>query len=547
MSKPGREEIARREIGVTLISKGWSQLLSLFFLITVFLVPITQLLIDGGRGLELSFASVSSEENGAWTARFARANRGVLKTIDLLERDLEDKSFLRSALLPPLQYLLTKYLGQGNEKVVPGRGGQLFYRPAVDTLIGPPFLDKDRQQLRAQGNEVWEEPVQPDPVRAIRRFGAELGSQNIGLVLLPVPVKAAIRPAPLLLKKVNAPLANRSWDDFVKQLQETGLEVFDIRRQLYDYEISPGDAYLATDTHWSPAAMEMVADRLGDFLMERYEGLSGNVGYRFHQFEESGKGDLHRMLRLAEGNSLFSSETVTIRQVLTPAGTFWQSDRKSPVLLLGDSFTNIYSSPGLGLGSGGGFAEHLSSRLQRPVDLLARNDDGAFSSREMLASELRHGRDRLAGKRVVVWEFSERELSLGDWKDIDMTPGNPQPSEFFSLAPGERAEVQAVVAEISRSPRPGTIPYRDNIITIHVVDLQGDKVTESKNQALVYGFGMRDNTMTPLASLRPGDRVSLTLLSWVEKETEYGSYRRTSLDDEMTELELPNWGVLNDN
>lgn len=546
MNKPGREEIARREIGVTLISKGWSRLLSLFFLFTVSLVPITQLLIDGGRGLELSFAPVSSEENGSWTARFVRANRGVLKTIDLLERDLEDKSFLRSTLLPPLQYFLTKYLGQGNEKVVPGRSGQLFYRPAVDYLIGPPFLDKNRQQQRAQGTEVWEQPLQPDPVRAIQGFAAQLGSQNIGLVVLPVPVKAAIRPAPLLLKKVNTPLANRSWDDFVKQLQEAGVEVFDIRRQLYDYEISAGDAYLATDTHWSPAAMEMVAERLGYFLLERYEGLSGSVAYRFHQLEESGIGDLHRMLRLAEGSSLFSAETVTMRQVLTPAGTFWQPDRKSPVLLLGDSFTNIYSSPGLGLGSGGGFAEHLSSRLQRPVDLLARNDDGAFSSREMLASELRHGRDRLAEKRVVVWEFNERELSLGDWKEIDMTPGELQPSEFFSLAPGERAEVQAVIAEISRSPRPGTIPYRDNIVTMHIVDLQGDKVTENKNQALVYGFGMRDNMMTPLASLRPGDRVSLRLSSWEEKETEYGSYRRTSLDDEMTELELPNWGVLND-
>ncbi len=292
--------------------------------------------------------------------------------------------------------------------------------------------------------------------------------------------------------------------------------------------------------------MELVADRLADFLLERYEGISGDGAYRFHLLEESGTGDLLRMLRLAEGSSIYSSETITMRQVLTPAGEFWQPDRKGPVLLLGDSFTNIYSSPGLGLGSGGGLAEHLSARLQRPVDLLARNDDGAFSSREMLAAELRHGRDRLAGKRVVIWEFSERELSLGDWKETDMKPGKASPTLFFSLAPGERADVQAVVAEVSRSPRPGTIPYRDNIVTMHLVDLQGDKVEESKNQALVYGFGMRDNVMTPLASLRPGDRVSLRLTPWEEAEAEYGSYRRTSLEDEMTELELPNWGILND-
>ncbi len=252
MNTTGREEVARREIGVTLISKGWSRLLSLFFLFSVFLVPLTQLLIDGGRGVELSFASVQRAGNGSWTASFRGVNRGVLKTIDLLERDLEDKSFLRSMLLPPIQYLLVKYLGQGNEKVVPGRSGQLFYRPAVDYLIGPPFLDKNRQLQRTQGNEVWEEPSHPDPVRAIRLFGAQLASQGIDLVVLPVPVKAAVRAAPLLLKKIDTPLANRSWDDFVTQIEATGVTVFDTRNLLYDYELSSGDAYLATDTHWSP-------------------------------------------------------------------------------------------------------------------------------------------------------------------------------------------------------------------------------------------------------------------------------------------------------
>ncbi|MEE4167055.1 MAG: hypothetical protein V2I35_13720 [Desulfocapsaceae bacterium] len=541
-----REEIARREIGVTVISRRCSQFLSIFFLLSVFMVPVIQLAIDKGPGFELSLAASGSNAEGSWTGRLVHGNREILRTIDLLERDLEDRSFLRTLFLPPLQFFFTKYLGQGNEQVVSGRNGQLFFRPAVDYLVGPPFLHKDRLQQRLQGHEIWEEPVFPDPIQSIRTFAGQLALRDIDLVVVPVPVKAAVRPTPLLLENVDGPLVNRSWNSFVEQLENSGAQVFDIRELLHDFETASGSAYLATDTHWSPAAVKLVAGRLAEFLEERYENLGGNDAYRFHRLEVSGIGDLHRMLRLPEKWPLFSGETVEIEQVLTATGAFWQPDRNSPVLLLGDSYTNIYSSPGLAMGTGSGLAEHLSASLQRPVDLLARNDDGAFSSREMLATELRRGRDRLAGKRVVVWEFSERELAFGNWKNTDITLGKPQNSDFFLVPPGESMNIQATIADISSSPRPGTIPYRDNIVTVHLVDLKSEKIAENINQALVYGFGMRDNLMTPLATLRPGDRVSMTLFSWEEKETEYGSYRRTSLDDDMIELELPNWGVINE-
>jgi hypothetical protein len=102
--------------------------------------------------------------------------------------------------------------------------------------------------------------------------------------------------------------------------------------------------------------------------------------------------------------------------------------------------------------------------------------------------------------------------------------------------------VTGVVSAVSRSPRPGAVPYRDNIITLHLIDLQGENGKLAADQALVYCWGMRDNELTGLAALRPGDTVSLALTGWEEVEGEYGSYRRTPLDDEMMELETPNWG-----
>ena len=36
---------------------------------------------------------------------------------------------------------MTGWLGAGNERVYPGRDGWLFYRPDVEYLTGPGFLD----------------------------------------------------------------------------------------------------------------------------------------------------------------------------------------------------------------------------------------------------------------------------------------------------------------------------------------------------------------------------------------------------------------------
>jgi len=125
------------------------------------------------------------------------------------------------------------------------------------------------------------------------------------------------------------------------------------------------------------------------------------------------------MLDLPEGASLFPTETVWVRRVLSPDGTPWRSAREADVLLLGDSFTNIYSLESMGWGPSAGLAEQVSYVLGRPVDRLVQNDAGAFATRAMLQREP----DRLTGKRVVIYQFAARELSFGDWRIIRMRDG----------------------------------------------------------------------------------------------------------------------------
>jgi alginate O-acetyltransferase complex protein AlgJ len=90
----------------------------------------------------------------------------------------------------------------------------------------------------------------------------------------------------------------------------------------------------------------------------------------------------------------------------------------SPRLVLGDSFSNIYSLPTMGWGEAAGFVEHLSLALGRPVDRLVQNDNGASATRLALARDP----DRLASARVVVWQFAARELASGDWVPVSLPP-----------------------------------------------------------------------------------------------------------------------------
>jgi alginate O-acetyltransferase complex protein AlgJ len=130
-------------------------------------------------------------------------------------------------------------------------------------------------------------------------------------------------------------------------------------------------------------------------------------------------GDIVDMLKLTEGQTVFTPRTVTVHQVQDAQGAEWEPDPKGDVLLLGDSFTNVFSAEPMGWGSSAGFGPQLAFALGRPVDVIAQNDSGAFATRQALSRELAGDPKRLDGKRVVVWEFASRELAVGDWKAVD--------------------------------------------------------------------------------------------------------------------------------
>ncbi len=546
--KMSREAIAKIEIGHTAISRYLALALSLFFVGVIFLVPLSQFVVDHGGRKPVSFFQ-SGDKGIKGTQSFTQIvqnkNNDLLQDLHHLESTLEGDSFLKKFFLPLLQYIFSRFLEQGNNKVIIGNEGWLYYWPGVDFLVGQPFLSPEQLQARVKPRAVWEKKVQPDPVKAIVDLKKQLAARGIELLLVPVPTKSSIHPERLSSRSPVRPLANRSWSQFALLMEENGVHLFDARSVLAEYAEKHGEAFLATDTHWTPGAMQVVAEGVAAYIKALSVVGEETTLLQLHPKHIAGLGDIGKMLILPDTVQRYPEQKVEIRQVTTPQREFWQPYRNAEILLLGDSFTNIYSVNSLGWGAGAGFAEHLSYSLQRPLDLLARNDSGAYISREILAGEMRRGRDRLSSKKLVVWQFADRELSQGNWKLIDLSFAEPSGSTAFHVTPpGAKIAVTGVISEISRSPEPGSGPYRDNILTLHLVDLQVAGKALEKGQALVYGWGMRDNQLTEMSALRAGDTISLSLVSWQEVEGEYGSYRRSSLDDEMIELESPNWGEL---
>jgi alginate O-acetyltransferase complex protein AlgJ len=424
---PSREEFAKREIGVTQVAPALARTITLVFLLAISVVPLVEIVGTGVRGSDRpaawsELAELPRASHSRWSEAAARsetpwrsvvlANREVLSRLSRFENALEDESLLGRTLRRPAQRVMAGVLGSGNERVYIGRDGWLFYRPDVEYITGQPFLDRAQLERRIEAAPEWEARPQPDPREAIVRFHRDLHSRGITLIVVPTPMKPGVHPEMLSGSEADGVLQNPSFRQFVDDVRRAGVLVFDPGVRLPSMR-SAEPLYLATDTHWLPETMESAAETVAAFTASgvRLDPVQ-DPGYRIERLEVRNAGDTAAMLGLPNGDALFPPERVWLRRVVLPDGSLWRSSRTADVLLLGDSFSNIYSLESMGWGTSAGFAEHLSYALRRPLDRLVQNDDGAFATRAMLQQEP----DRLDGKRVVIWQFAARELAFGDWK-----------------------------------------------------------------------------------------------------------------------------------
>jgi hypothetical protein len=437
-----REELALLEIEHTTVSPFTVRLLLAFFLIAIAAVPIAEVLAGlrmtasarqtgerpaGAEGIAVAWSHLSTipthirsyvagaENPGLWD-RIVSANRVVLTGLSGFERALENESLIGRALRPPAQLVMTGWLGAGNERVYAGRDRWLFYRQDVEYVIGRAFLDPAQIRRRVRAAPEWTAPPQPDPRRAIVQFRDDLSVRGITLVVMPTPLKPGVHPEMLSRRYTGATgvLQNESYRSFVDDLRKADVVVFDPSEMLATARRS-APQYLISDTHWRPETMEAVAEQLAGFISQHAPlPVIADPGYQVERSEVNNAGDIARMLDLPDTQRLFPTESVFLRRILQPDGSPWASSRDADVLVLGDSFANIYALESMGWGTSAGLVEQLSYTLRRPLDRLVQNDEGSFATRALVSRDP----DRLNGKRVVVYQFAARELAFGDWKEI---------------------------------------------------------------------------------------------------------------------------------
>jgi hypothetical protein len=414
---PSHDEDLRRGVLRTAITQPVARVMCAAFVALIAGVPLGQALLER-----------RNDEPSMLLDLFTRAPTKA--SLHQFEQDLEAASYAKEWVQPRVQERLTRHLRVGNKKAVVGHDRWLYYTPGVMYVGGPGFLDPEVQRLRVQAAvDAGDPPVHPDPRPAVLALHRALAARGIRLVLFPVPDKAAVETRQLHGREPPggggaAPIAhNRDYHRFVAEMRAAGVAVFEPLPPAAVVKAGEPPRYLAQDTHWTPAFMQDVATQLAGFVKANVSLPAVPApALATAPLPVARVGDVVDMLKLPEDQRTFAPQAVTVRQVRDArgaAGALWQPKESGDVLLLGDSFTNVFTLPPMGWGEAAGLAPQLALALGRDVDVIAQNDSGSFATRKLLSEALGAGEDRLAGKRLVIWEFAARELAAGDWRPLD--------------------------------------------------------------------------------------------------------------------------------
>lgn len=421
------------------------------------------------------------------------------------------------------QALLTRYLGLGNRKVVVGEDGWLFYRPDLEAVFGKgPFYREPPSVARERVTELWHRPVE-----VIEDFAKQLEERGIRLLFVPVPTKPMVCNLGLGLDGEAIP--NPDWNRVKVELAGAGVDFVDLM-PVFESITDEEARFLKQDTHWTPLAMEKasvaVAARMANFSSD---GLAGEV----REVERSSEGDLAKML-VKEETSLFGKEKALLRMIDEGPPIF---DEASPVVVLGDSFVNIYRDPNLGFARNeaesmpAGFASHLASKLGRSVNTIASNGGGATEVRKNFA---RLGGEAIGKKKVVVWVLSARDLLLPEvparragirWTPVNLpeiASSQPEPSQRGSF------DVVAIMKERSALSDPKETPYDTAIYSAIFEVIESGGVLHAGDEVFVYLWGFRKRELEPTARFAPGHRYRLSLETLHDVDT---AMRATQIDD----------------
>ena len=415
------------------------------FLAVIAAVPITQTCLELARHERVQFTDVF---------RY----RPTAKNLRQFEHTLEEKSWFQQKLRPEMQWLLFKTLRDTGAKGVLGRDQWLCYRPDLRYLVDPDRLEagvSDSKWVEPVPNRSHRESVE----RAILRFRDQLKERGIALVVVPVPGKPSVYPDQVTRREIGKQQQFQSpTRRLIETLRREGVPTVDLfatfssARSAEREGKSNAPLYLARDTHWTPKGAQLAAQVVAAQLRELKLAPEAAKEFQTQSVSIIRWGDILDMMQIPGLREAFRPENVECDQVLDPAsgplvptasdrpGTYRYPGQGTSVLVLGDSFCRIYQFPepqSLGdtptttapgqkdesgtkclLPGSAGFISHLALALKSPVDAIVSDGGASTDVRRKLSTNP----EILEGKKVVVWEFVERDIALGSqgWEDVPL-------------------------------------------------------------------------------------------------------------------------------
>ena len=421
-------------------------ILVLGFLLVLGSVPVTQTCLELARHERVQFTDVF---------RY----RPTAKNLRQYEDTLKEKSWFQQKLRPVVQRLLFTTLRDTGAKGVLGREQWFFYQPDLRYLVEPdrPEVDNsDSKWVQPPASVTRREAV----IRAIIRFRDQLQERGIGLVVVPVPGKPSVYPDQVTRRAVGALQDFRSPTlALLQSLRGRGVATVDLfalfQKERNSAALAPtaNRLCLAQDTHWTPYGARLAAEAVAAELRQLNLAPAATKEFRSQRVPVDRWGDILDMMQIPGLRRAFPPERVECEQVIDPIlgllvptgsdrpGTYRYPGQKASVLVLGDSFCRIYQFPepqslgevptGVGASAVGakeakkrllpgsaGFVSQLARALKSPIDSIISDGGASTDVRRKLSTNP----EILEGKKVVVWEFVERDIALGaqGWEEVPL-------------------------------------------------------------------------------------------------------------------------------
>lgn len=326
------------------------------------------------------------------------------------EDKMESASWAARVSRPWLQYAHFDWLKEGGEKAVIAPQGWYFFKPGLKYMVAR----ADTAEPRNATN---------DPVAAIVDFRNQLAARGVQLLVMPVPNKDSIYPD-RLTSRATPPrgILTPRTREVLEKLRGAGVEVVDLFKEFTEARqsgVSPETPlYLAQDTHWSPAGVALATKAVARRLIELGWIEKGQTEYTERPAPVQRQGDIVRMLQAPIIERRVPPESVSCVQVLHGKdGQPYADDAAAEILILGDSFMRIYQQD---IPNAAGFIAHLGKELKQPMMSVVNDGGGSTLVREELSARPIF----LEKKKIVVWEFVERDIGMGikGWRRITLPP-----------------------------------------------------------------------------------------------------------------------------